>query len=176
MDNESNRHREQTRIALDLFGIRDLITIGWLGGPRRWLSKDAASTAIDRINPKTLEFARKHHTLLRTPARIVLDRQTHEQGLCGWPARTDRFGNLKRKAHPFGLSAAVCILTLVGKRRQKFMDQKTMRAMQLDHVKTGSIGSLGCLGEVLDHRSDFVDTECTWHRPTLIGSKCARGH
>ena len=131
--------------------------------------KNATGAAVDHIDADRLELASEHDAVVRAPAGIIIHRQAHEDRQVGRPVGAHAFGNFERKATTVGRAAAVLIGALIGLRRQKLMNQKTVGAMNFNGIESGRPSTRSRSPEGLHHLADFGGGERPRHRRIGIG-------
>ena len=174
MHDQAHRHRHDVRFTADAPGIRHLITVGRFGGTGRRFTENAATAAIDHIDPERLDARGQRDALRWPPAGIVLGRQAQKQRLVGRPIRAHALNHFTGKAHAIGLRAAIFITALIRQRREKLVQQKTMRAVNLDHIKPGHMRARSGLAPGFHRGSNLCFGERTRHRRALVRRNRAR--
>ena len=103
----------------------------------------AAGRACDRIDADIFQLAAKSHRVVQRPADVdpVDRRDADKHRLVLRPLLADRRGHPQGQTHAVFQAAAISVVTLIEQRRQKGMQQVTVRVMQFDHVKTGRFGA-----------------------------------
>ena len=136
----------------------------------------AARRAIDHIDAKSEQLARKLDRLVDVPSALdpVGRREADEQRAAlrqDAPHRSDAFADESRAVVE---RAAVSVGAAVAERRQKLVDQISVRAVNLDHPEAGGERALSRDGEGTMHSMNLVDRHFIRHGVGIIERDGAR--
>ena len=136
---QSYRATHDTRLALHAFSVRHLIARHARHDGHVERTADAARRASDDIDAARFKFARECNGVVHVPrAALAIDRRdAEEQRLVLRPHRTHGLGHFEREAHTPRQIAAVRVGALVRERRQKLMNEVTVRAVHFADVEAG---------------------------------------
>ena len=146
LGDEADGHGRHLRLALDGFGERHLIA----GAERNLLrGRHAAAGDVEETAAALLQFMRVGERLLEIPAafEIVGRGEAQAQRHVRRHHLAHRLEHLQRKAHAIGERSAVLVVALVGERREEFVQQVAVGAVDLDRIEPQTHGAFGGLAE-----------------------------
>ena len=123
MHNHADRHTHDPTFSLKLLRIGHLVIVaGAHVLADHGTAHHTAGAAVDDVHAHRADALCKTDTLFRSPTRIVLDGQAHEERLIGRPVSTNGFYNFRSEPHPVLLRAAILVVPHICVWRQKLVD------------------------------------------------------